>query len=724
MKIYIGTESIDLPTNFAADIDWKSPLFSEEGSLSISVTIPLTPKNKKLLSFAEDTGRITKMGDIYVQIEEGAFRRSGILNIAGTSENELECSIGFDESEAYYKFSDKKLSELEGWPVYEPEGDDKITAVINHLTDVMQEKINADYCVFPVLIYSETCTENDVETVYEYILNQPEMVGECLLVGREARKIKVKGDDGPTEISVPKGYGISPFIRVGALLRLLWNMIGFELLENPFDTHPQLKRLCLLNNTADTVVKGVIEYRQIMPDVTVDDFFDCLWCRFGARYFVNGNRRTVQIKFIRDILNSGGVINLSGRNTGGATQSFDSYRQLRLSADNSFNLAKRSADTFEDFFDQLGGICSDMTNVEFTTPGWLARFPYTFVRNKATGMFYKKSIIDTTKVELISSSFFDYDKKTVGLDYEELNSPDKNIPMVFEDYPMPFFDCKEKNLNTILRLTYSENTETNSEEEEYNECPLGLCFQIGVDNSGNYYFGSIFGLRSNGNDRFIDALGNRFDIDMVYHGETGLFHNFFSEYDAYLRHAGQQVRQSFLLDHTEISSVDLSQKIMIDNQPYLIESFTQELGSIGKQNVEFIMRSLRWRKPYDIVSEQYIPVFLKQKYYWSVVKYYESAISEFVKNYIYPYPTPGYVQSDFQYVSHELLTEPTDEDYLWLQVPTDEDYLNHIEHLDNYILKGKFIYTETSSIDPDIKNQKEVYENVDYKGGVRVSQIL
>lgn len=725
MKIYIGTEAIDMPNDFSTSIDWKSPIFSEDGSLSISVTIPMTTRNKALFSFIEETSYLKKLEPIEVQMEEGAFRRSGILNVTSTSDIEIECSIGFDESEAYYKLSDKKLSELGGLPVYIPEGDDKVTAVIEHLTDVMQEKIQADYCVFPCLVYKETDTSDNTETVYEYIINRSEMIGECLLTGREARTIQTKGDDGPVEISVPKGYGISPFIRVGALLRIIWEMIGFEVMENPFETHPQLKRLCLLNNTADTIVKGEINYRHIMPDATVDELFECLWCRFGARAFVNGSRRTVNIKLIRDILKSGTSVNFSDRNTTYPEQSFAVYRQLKLSADNSFSMAKRSAETFEDFYEQLGGICTGMTNTEFSIPGWLGRYPYTYVQNIATGMYYKKSIVDTTKTELLSSPFFDYDKKTEGLEYEELKSPDKNIPMVFENCPMPFFECGEKNVNTLLRMTYNDDTEKEEgNNEETNECPIGLCFQIGVDNSDNYFFGSIFGLRSNGNSRFIDSLGNIFDIDLIYHGETGLFHHFFSEYDSYLRHAGQQVRQSFLLNHTEINSINLSQKIMVNNQPYLIETYTQELGDIGKKNVEFVFRSLRWRKPYDISAEQFIPVFTKQLYYWSVVKYYEKAITDFVNSYVYPYPSPGYIQKDFSYISHELLTEPTDDEFLWLDVPTEQDYQNHVEHLYDYRLKGKFLYTEVSGIDPTLEKEKEIYIEIDYKGGVQVSKIL
>ena len=53
---------------------------------------------------------------------------------------------------------------------------------------------------------------------------------------------------------------------------MIFSAYGFTLVENPFATDYQLSKMVVLNNVADTIVTGEIDYRNLMPDCTVNEF--------------------------------------------------------------------------------------------------------------------------------------------------------------------------------------------------------------------------------------------------------------------------------------------------------------------------------------------------------------------------------------------------------------------------------------------------------------------
>lgn len=97
--------------------------------------------------------------------------------------------------------------------------------------------------------------------------------------------VRIIVDDEMRTIDVPYGFGISPFIKVWKVLELVFGHFGFRVGNNPFKDHYQLKCLCVLNNTIDAIVKGELKYAQLLPAVTVAEFLQALYCRFGLKCF-------------------------------------------------------------------------------------------------------------------------------------------------------------------------------------------------------------------------------------------------------------------------------------------------------------------------------------------------------------------------------------------------------------------------------------------------------
>ncbi len=83
-------------------------------------------------------------------------------------------------------------------------------------------------------------------------------------------------------------------------MELIFSAYGFKLVENAFATHYQLKKMVVLNNVADAIVEGQVSYKNMMPDCSVNDFLDALYCRTGAKVFVDGNTKTAKVLLIKE----------------------------------------------------------------------------------------------------------------------------------------------------------------------------------------------------------------------------------------------------------------------------------------------------------------------------------------------------------------------------------------------------------------------------------------
>ena len=99
-------------------------------------------------------------------------------------------------------------------------------------------------------------------------------------------------NDTPTETSLPEGYGVAPFLYVHRVLDFIFSEFGYTITENPFKTDKELSSLVILNNAADCCVTGILNYADLMPDCTIEDFLNALYVRFGLVYNVSSDTKT------------------------------------------------------------------------------------------------------------------------------------------------------------------------------------------------------------------------------------------------------------------------------------------------------------------------------------------------------------------------------------------------------------------------------------------------
>ena len=607
-----GGEVFDLPTGYIIEAEKNNPLFQKKGSQTVPVNFPTSNKNNRLLNYPFRTDRTLRQEEtIGVIVETGSIQQKGLLAVNSASENIISANIGYDESEMYAKFENLRLNEIPDLPVVSFGGnniDQKIDSMLVHLTAIMKEQDEADYYIFPiVLAKGESQLEilNDINAG-QYVLTN---VAQGELLALENRTItRIEGGETIT-ITAPKGYGVSPFLKVWRVLELIFNHFDFTIDENPFKTHRQLKKLGVLNNTMDTILTGVLNYKDMLPDITIKEFLEGLFNKFGMLYFIDSNSKKVTLKFVKDLVDPKSESNDLTRNkTEELSISFSTPKQLRLKMNRESEQAKVLYDTFEEFLRRFDNQFNGGSNATQTFNGRNSRYRIVNV--------FKLFGENPRDAFMFSADFFDWDKKTPKIAYEDIEMKDLCIPI--SDYD--FLTIPEYLVN--FKHNYSDLVIAGEiQDENFNPAKLAFIFCWGLVQAGTpmnpwyYSFASQFNRDHRGN--FMqDSTGQKYDISLTCNREDGLYNRFWKEYDAFLRNSNQETTGKFHLSEIELNNLKMHEVAFVDNQPYFINQIKYKLN-VKDAISELVFRTLRLFEPYNLEELWEISHYVDQKYYWA-----------------------------------------------------------------------------------------------------------
>lgn len=603
LKIKTNKGYLDLGGDFTMQIDEKSPVMNDRGTQTVPVTVPYTPNNAKLTGFAHriDLCRKPLADDATCTVLDGVYKRTGKINIVSAGKKEgTTFNIGFDNSEAYNAWKAKKLNSME-LPVKEYSS---VTSLCTHLLQVLNG-YKTDFAVFQIMTANESLNGVSYPKYLNYIY--PTAEGSTIYKLRyEARQETFLVNGTPTEVTLPLGYGITAFLYVWRVLELIFSEFGYTILENPFKTDKDLSRLVILNNAADCCVKGVLKYADLMPDCTVEDFLNALYVRFGMVYNVSSDTMTATIRLIRDIIKSSPDIDFSKEITAYPITTYETAKQIKLSAKTSFTGAAPSVERLEDYLKENQNIAK-LNRVDTSKRVNYLNF------EKTTGKWYKWDS-ENNRLTYSSSSFFNWDRKTGNIEDNELSSDDECVPM---DFAANNILTPQYLASYVHRYTYLKNNNTSSSDEdsESEETPLSFAFSfVGTANCG-YPFGSSLSVGPSGdNVRFYD--GTEHKISLLFQFENGLFVNFWKGYDAVLRHSFNQIEANILLPIHSIAKIDLLNTVSLCGQILLPDSLSYSLPANKIVPVNLMLRTLRLIEPYNLDEEHYIPNFGSALYIW------------------------------------------------------------------------------------------------------------
>ena len=591
-----------MSNDLSLQIEEKSPVMNERGSQSLPATVPSTARNLLITGFPHRLDGVeAPMGDDRsCVVSDGVYHRRGIINLVSASRREgITFNIGFDNSEAYEAWKKRRLNELT-LPMV---GDGSVATLKGLLQAAYSNGGGDDFAVFPVAVEREEVTTGNTKTTYWGMLNRVEN-GVLAFPTEQDQPV----DGTMTHVSLPDGYGVTGFLYVWRVLELAFGDLGYEIEVNPFKgtAAGDLSQVVVLNNVADAICTGWLKYSDLLPDCEVQAFLRALYVRFGLVYLLNQDTRRVKLELIRDIITKAPGPDLTPWQAEWPLVSYESRKQLKLSAKTSLPDAAPVNERLEDFAKGLS--LDDLTTVEQRLPGDALSSPVLLER--MTGKLYK---LDSTNSDPGQSSYvytdsvsgwFNWDPQTEGVETEELSSEDECVPMLLIDstyYPGYI-------TGAVHRHSYIKGRES---EKEENETPLALVISYGQ--SGR--------ITPPG-----DAQGER--LSLLFQWNDGLYARFWSGYDDMLRRSFNKVEVTTRMNAAQLLCLDLLEPVKYQGQALLIDGFDYMLPMDHSVEVAMTLRTLR---PIgDTAAGQIVPDVGPSTQTWKWV-FYRSNLDEQVE---------------------------------------------------------------------------------------------
>jgi hypothetical protein len=602
MEILINENQLEIAPDFAIEMEESNPFFSETGAQSLPVKLPFSAHNLAALNYPERIARYSKLNTEYeCVIRHGVWQKNGKLIVFSASKADgISATFYMNDGEFYTMVKDVKMTDIKFYNNEDPyEGTyaEKATQWMQHFEQVQAGNIVEDYQIFPVATKVIKSDFNPFFDDYHYI-NQPDESSSAnphSLVGYSERTI----DD----VVCPVGYGVSPFLKLNFLLKMVFLHFDYTLQESLFDTDADLAKLVVLNNCNDAICSGKLKYRNLVPTVTVSEFLEILQNKFCCIFVPFGRTKTVEIHFFETSQTLTPDMDISPFVIDSPVITHEPFKQLKLSAAASIESAEPPTETFEKL----------VYENDYITPATESQFNQTtimvneVVLRLALGKYYRQVSSDTTiAMQEIGSAFFNYDKKVEKLEYDERETKDEQVPLFFRSnyFFLPLIG-QGRNINTGIK-----NGKEITEEKE-GDCKVMFCFYIG-NQTTHYVCGTPFNYDIRGN-----KTGN---FSLQYAGNSlidGLFQTFWKTCDSLLRHAFRTVTCKLNMPISDFLKFNISTPKLINGTPVMPVNIKYSIDSnkgLVIQEAEF--KTLRLMKPYDISAENTIPQFNNSQYYW------------------------------------------------------------------------------------------------------------
>ncbi|MCR5139439.1 MAG: hypothetical protein K6B45_04675 [Bacteroidaceae bacterium] len=589
LKIYIGDEVLDLPRNCTLEWGLTSPLFNERGSQSLPVTLPATPHNMRLLGFPGRIDAATRHDVRDGAFADGVYWRRCKINLVGVSDDGIAVSLGTDESLVYAEWADRKLRDIPGLPVYTPDDIDPLGTLIGLMNACYRREVELDYHVFPVAVeFDEPADDAGADAIPVCtVLNEVyrddtvrrpgDLIGTTLY---SAERTVAVGDSAKgNTVLVPRGYGITPFLKVGRFLRILFDCYGYVLADNVFDTDPQLRHLVMLNNTADAIVTGSLSYADLLPDCTVNELLDTLRAHFGAVFYLDGGSQTARCVLVRDTLAAEPDDDLTPFHASRPALDFNEPRQLVLSSKSSYTYGDTREESFATFLTKYGAL------TDTNAGGRLVKGVPKYEQDLFTGTIFMNGETQMHKT-FFTSMHWPWNRRTDRVAAEAVDGADTLVPMYqyrgtatvgglppFNLFALPLYLSGVRNAHTQLAASaQDDDTLTRSTD-------LALCFAHGdfvTPGDGQPYglfYGSPLCYAPDGS-HFVDSFGNPYHSSLLYVGESGAYAQYWAAYDRLLRYSNRRV-ETRLHGIYAADVADFARPKTLFGQPVLIDTLSQ-----------------------------------------------------------------------------------------------------------------------------------------------------
>lgn len=596
MKIvHSSGQAYDLPANFMVEMTRTNPFFHKMGEQSLPCSLPPTSRNMHLLGQPANIGNKNKIeGRIDVTIESGSFFMKARQAVLTAKRNEpIETSFYLNEGAFYERIENLTLKEIFKDKSVEFSNVDSAISFMQTLLSQHDERFSC----FSVIT-------NNRELNALYYGDNPWFVNTT---------DRTEVIDGKS-IFIPKGMFITPFVKVRHVLQEISTYLGYTLDASFMDNAP-FKDMVFLNNNADTIITGRIDYVDIVPEISVSDFFDVIR-KFCCEIIPDEVNKRLRIIHFNDVLNAIPESDLTKKITGELVMSYHgNYKQLLLTS-NVLNIPEDAAP-----FSNTGiGV-----NIKKNSPNLYdlsVKYPTGHISDKYGYIYrigYRGESVITEKIGTLHCNYYSGDQ----LVNEEKKFPDYLVEIYMADRSYPYVG-QTRYLRTSL--VFDDSGENEKVENSNSDLlPAMLCLYF-YDSTRKYNIGTIHNKDLNGNKLW--------DFTLAYNGSEGIYEKFWRQYDNLLRNALLEVRGEFYLDESDKMMLSSYRNVIVNSQKLIPSEIKYIPGVMTPQECSFLTTNLQS----PISSAKSIQeLFTTEEYKWGLKTQRNFTITGTIPNRRYAY---------------------------------------------------------------------------------------
>lgn len=618
-----------------------NPFFHSLGEQSYPVSIPASGKNLLIVGYPEKPDNANKLAArLDTTIQSGSFSvvgRQAILSAQG--KGSIETSFYLNEGAFYEKMSDLTLAEIFAGKKVEFAG---IDAAITFMTNLITTD-DPRFAVFAAI------TDN-------YIINEIEYRsgGGYFFVKDKETEETIDG----ASITVPKGFYITPFVKVLHLLTEVFSHLGYTLAPSFLNSAP-FKDMVFLNDNLDTIVANSINYVDIVPNITVKTMLEVIR-KFNAEFVPDETKRIVNIIPFDHVLQEPPSIDLTPYSVSIPVVSYhNNYQQVKLSSERlsmpSVISYLRYSGTKTYRYDI--NISASPENNLFLM-NILSQYPSVYLR-RVDGAIVRDGIRgDVLFTERVSSLSMPYYAGGI-LPVDDHSFPDvvpdiylEKIGSTYTTYP---YAGKGRTLQSKIEFSNQDSGDETIPDSRTNpeELKPMLCLYY---RSASRCIGTLYNY---------DNTGNRlWDYSLMWNGESGIFEKFWRQRDLLLRNALLSVQVNMNLPENLKLSIPSVRRVSFNSQNYLIS----ELHYSTKSNSEGLCSLLSTKLQKPISEAKPASEFFRERLYkWNIKRSYSyvgepghPAVYRFASEpvaFYPPDPTPAQYSSGGRYFQRTYTVE-------------------------------------------------------------------
>lgn len=573
----------DIPPGTTLSIERPNPFFNQYGEQSLPITLPPSRVNLDLTGNVSDIASANKpIKGTTVEISEGIYQaiaRQVILS--ANRRTGIQSSFYFNVGAFFAKLKDVTLKDLFK--------DEKIS--------FSTVPAAVDYCRQAFTSYNPkfACLETIVRIgSRNYRINERRRTPSLGLFADEPRTMSIND----TQVSLPVGYFVSPFIRLSHLLELMFSKLGYTFIPGILGNSPW-SSIVLLNNNVDTILTAEIRYDQIIPECTVSTLLSVLRTKFCAEFIPDEVKKTVSFVTFNEVMDSTSDIDLTEFLTDTPTVEFpENYEQVRLISevmpDTIYSASSSSMESA--FTESVIAENSYLFNVRSNYPN--------AILDKSTGAVINRGIRGHLfSDEWVGSLRMPY--YTGGT----LKARDYSVDDIVPGYVFgfdSFFFLKVGNARMInSSIVSSPDDPEDTTEKKTEQLKPMLCFEISDSQLGT--IGTVMNYSFFGEKMF--------NFTLAYNGSEGLFNSFWRQFDSILRNSLHKVRASMIIPPHIAMTIPPHSPVIINNQRLLPDIFKFAPGKNAPSESSFYTSKLH--APIQQTPEENYPT--AHPYKWSIV---------------------------------------------------------------------------------------------------------